>query len=411
MSKAEQIHSVADARYLAKKRLPASIFQYFDGGSGPSVTSRLNEEAFKEILLKPLSGVHHPMPDISTKVFGHEIDIPIILSSVGALKIGHQDGELAATRAANQSRTIQFLSGVSNTSIEDTMELATGPVYQQLYYIGGREATRPTIERARDAGAAGIVIIADSAAPNTGREIPFTERAPLPLELNLKEAIKFLPQFWNKPAWVKDLVFRGGLEVPPVATARSANGQPMPFLEAAGAIYGETPTLEDIPWIRSIWDAPIIVKGVVSVESARKAVEYGANGIVVSNHGGNMLDGTIPTLRALPEIIDAVGDQIDVVIDGGIRHGTDVVKAMAMGAKAVSVGRAYVYGLLAAGYPGIVRMLDLLKTETASALTWLGTNSIHEIDPESLIIPPHWVTLSLTELQEELRRRSAQHAL
>src|SRR5690606_25238660 len=186
----------ADARYFAKKRLPASIFQYFDGGSGPSVTSRLNEESFKEVLLKPLSGVFHPRPDISTRVFGHEIDIPIILSSVGALKIGHQDGELAATRAAGAFGTIQFLSGVSNTSIEETMKHARGPVYQQLYYIGGRDATAPTIERARDAGAAGIVIIADSAAPNTGREIPATQRAPLPLQINVKEAVKFLPQVW-----------------------------------------------------------------------------------------------------------------------------------------------------------------------------------------------------------------------
>lgn len=410
MSKADRIHSVDDARYFAKKRLPASIFQYFDGGSGPSVTARLNERAFKEILLKPLSGVFYPEPDISTTVFGHDIRIPIILSSVGALKIGHQDGELAATRAANKFGTIQFLSGVSNTSIEETMLYATGPVYQQLYYIGGREATIPTIERARDAGAAGIVVIADSAAPNTGHQIPTTQRAPLPLQLNVKEAIKFLPQFWNKPSWTLDLIFRGGLEVPPVATARSANGQPMPFLEAAGAIYGRTPTLEDLPWIREIWDCPIIVKGVVSVESARKAVEFGANGIVVSNHGGNMLDGTIPTLRALPEIVEAVGDKVDVIIDGGIRHGTDVVKAMAMGAKAVSIGRGYVYGLLAAGYAGVERMLQILTTETSSALTWLGVNSIHDIDPESLVIPPHWLTLSLNDLRQEIRERAAEHA-
>lgn len=410
MSTADKIHSVADARYFAKKRLPASIFQYFEGGSGPSVTSQLNEEAFKEVLLKPLAGVFHPKPDISTRVFGHDIDIPIILSSVGALKIGHQDGELAATKVASKFGTIQFLSGVSNTSIEETMAHATGPVYQQIYYIGGRDATAPTIERARDAGAAGIVMIADSAAPNTGRDIPITSRATLPTQLNVKEAIRFLPQIWNKPAWVKDLVFRGGLEVPPVATAKSANGQPMPFMEAAGAIYGETPTFEDIPWIRKIWDAPIIVKGIVSVESARKAVEYGVTGIVVSNHGGNMLDGTIPTLRALPEIIDAVGDEIDVVIDGGIRHGTDVVKAMAMGAKAVSIGRAYVYGLLAAGYPGVVRMLELLTTETISALTWLGKNSIHDVDPESLVIPPHWATLSLEDLRREMRARANERA-
>ncbi|HEX5018831.1 MAG TPA: alpha-hydroxy acid oxidase [Actinomycetes bacterium] len=403
---AGKINSVADARYFARKRTPKSIFQLFDAGSGPSITARLNEKAFEEVLFKPRSAVFKPQRDISTCVFGHDIDVPVILSSVGALKAGHQDGELAATRAAGRNGTIQFVSGVTTTPIEEIVLQATGPVYQQIYYIGGREATAPMIERARDAGAAGLVLIADSAAPNVGAEIPYEKRANIPLAMTVKDAVTFLPQIWNRPGWVKDFIQRNGMQMPVAANTRGPDGQPMNFLDASARLYDETPSFDDIPWIREIWDGPIIIKGVVTVESARKAVEHGVTGIVVSNHGGNMLDGTVPSLRVLPEIVDAVGDEIDVIMDGGIRRGTDVVKALAMGAKAVSIGRAYVYGLLAAGEPGVLRIMDLLRTEIQSTLTWLGAASIDELDASMLEIPADWATLTVEELVQ--RRRSSQ---
>jgi len=394
-----KINSVADARYFARRRAPKSIFQLFDAGSGPSITARLNEKAFEDVLFKPPAAVFHPHRSISTRVFGHNIAIPVILSSVGALKAGHQDGELAATHAAGVNGTIQFVSGVTTTSIEDIVAEATGPVYQQIYFIAGREATAPMIERARDAGAAGIVLIADSAAPNVGAEIPYRERASLPTAMSPREAAKFLAQVWNKPAWMLDFLRRNGLGMPVAANTRGANGKPIGFLEAAGRLYDQTPSFDDLPWIRDIWpDVQIIIKGVVTADSARKAVDYGASGIVVSNHGGNMLDGTIPTLRALPAIVDAVGDRIDIILDGGVRRGTDVVKALAMGAKAVSIGRAYVYGLLAAGEPGVRRILDLLRTEIESAMTWLGAASVQQLEASLLDIPADWATLSVNDL-------------
>ena len=393
-----RINSVADARYFARKRTPKSIFQLFDAGSGPSITARLNEKAFEDVLFRPPAAVFSPQRSISTRVFGHNIDMPVILSSVGALKAGHQDGELAATHAAGSNGTMQFVSGVTTTPIEDIVAEATGPVYQQIYFIGGRDATAPMIQRAREAGAAGIVLIADSAAPNVGAEIPYRERASMPTAISLREGVKFLPQVWNKPAWIMDLLLRDGLKMPVAANTRGPDGKPMSFLEAAGRLYDQTPSFDDIPWIRNIWDGQLIIKGVVTADSARKAVDYGASGIVVSNHGGNMLDGTIPTLRALPAIVDAVGDQIDVILDGGIRRGTDVVKAIAMGAKAVAIGRAYVYGLLAAGEPGVRRVLDLLRYEIESAMTWLGAGSVQQLDASLLDIPADWATLTVNDL-------------
>jgi isopentenyl diphosphate isomerase/L-lactate dehydrogenase-like FMN-dependent dehydrogenase len=399
MSKtAEKINSVADARHFARKRLPKAIFQLFDGGSGAGITARLNEKAFEDVMFRPRAAVFHPQRDVRTRVFGHDIDIPVILSSVGALKIGHQDGELAVTRVAGRNGTIQFLSGVSNTSMEEIVAEATGPVYQQLYYVGGRDATAPLIERARDAGAAGIVLIADSAAPNGGAEIPYPDRARIPSGMNVGEAIRFLPQIWNKPAWLKDFILRGGMRMPVGANSVAKDVEPRPFLEARARLHDETPTFEDIEWIRSIWDTQIIVKGIVDPESARKAVEHGAAGIVVSNHGGNVLDGTIPTLRALPGIVDAVGDQIDIILDGGIRRGSDVVKALTMGAKAVAIGRPYTYGLLAAGESGVSRIMDIFTAQIDAAMAFLGVEKIQDLDPSLLVFPEAWRTLSLDEL-------------
>lgn len=405
-STADKINSVADARYFAERRTPKSIFQMFDAGSGASVTARQNVQAFEDLLLRPHSATFHPKRDLSTTVFGHTIDLPVILSSVGALKAGHVDGELAATHVAGAAGTIQFVSGVTTTPIETIVAEATGPVYQQIYYIGGRQASAPLIQRARDAGVAGIVLIADSAAPNVGAEILYPERARMPLAVTVPEAIKFLPQLLTKPGWAIDFV-KDGLRMPPAALTRKADGTSMSFIEAAGGLYDETPRYEDLPWIREHFDGPIILKGVVTADAARKAVDAGVNGIVVSNHGGNMLDGTIPSLRALPEVVDAVGDQVDVIMDGGIRRGTDIAKALALGAKAVSIGRAYVYGLLADGEPGVARIVDILRNEFDSALGWLGVAAARDLDPSLLEFPASWTKTTLDDVLQAASERDS----
>jgi isopentenyl diphosphate isomerase/L-lactate dehydrogenase-like FMN-dependent dehydrogenase len=388
---ATRIQSVGDARYFAERRVPKGIFQMFEAGSGSNVTMRENRRAFEEVMFRPRAAVFHPERELRTTVLGHEISMPVIVSSVGFLSIGHTDGEAGVARAAGAAGTIQFLSGVTNMAVEDVIAAASGPVFYQLYYIGGREASAPIIERAKAAGAAGLVVIADTATTARPRERIYPDRASAPTAVTPREAIRFAPQVLAKPRWglqfLRGARRTGSLE-PLMAMGLHPDRTPMKFFEAVGRIYEETPAWEDIPWIRARWDGPLVIKGILTVEDARRAVDAGADAIVVSNHGGNVLDGSVPTLPVLPEIVEAVGDEIEVLMDSGVRRGVDVVKALALGAKAVLLGRAYVYALLAAGEPGVRHMLELFRQQIDEALAFLGVDSVDALDPTYLELPP-----------------------
>ena len=400
---AARIQSVADAQFFAERRVPKGIFQMFEAGSGSNVTMRENQRAFEDVLFRPRAAVFHRERDLRTTVLGHEISMPVIVSSVGFLSIGHPDGEAGVARAAGAAGTIQFLSGVTNTPVEDVIEAASGPVFYQLYYIGGREASAAIIERAKAAGAAGLVIIADTATTARPRERLYSERASVPVAVTPREAIRFLPQVLAKPRWGLDFVRgarRTGSLEPLMAMGLHPDGTPTKFFEAVGRIYEETPAWEDIPWIRERWDGPLVIKGILTVEDARRAVDVGADAIVISNHGGNVLDGSVPTLPVLPEIVDAVGDDLEVLLDSGVRRGVDVVKALALGAKAVLLGRGYVYPLLAAGEPGVRHMLELFRQQIDEALAFLGVSSVHDLDPSYLQLPPGWTSARTVRADE-----------
>lgn len=392
---ANRIQSVADAHYFAKRRVPAGIFQMFEAGSGSNVTMRENRRAFEEVMFRPRAAVFHRERDLRTTVLGHEISMPVIVSSVGFLSIGHPDGEAGVARAAGDAGTIQFLSGVTNTPVEEVVAASSGPVFYQLYYIGGREASGAIIERAKAAGAAGLVVIADTATTARPRDRLYPERASAPAAVTPREAIRFAPQVLTKPRWglqyVRGARRTGSLE-PLLAMGLHQDQTPMKFFEAVGRIYEETPAWEDIPWIRELWEGPLVIKGILTAEDARRAVDVGADAIVVSNHGGNVLDGSVPTLPVLPEIVAAVGDEIEVLMDSGVRRGVDVVKAIALGAKAVLLGRAYVYPLLAAGEPGVRHMLELFRQQLDEAFGFLGVKSVDELDPSYLALPPSWAS-------------------
>src|SRR5690349_1847568 len=350
----DKIQSVEDARMMAKRRVPKAIFQLLSGGSGPSLSLRLNEEAFNEVLFRPRAAVFHPKRQLETTLLGHQLSMPVTLSSIGFLEVGHVDGEVGVARAAGDAGTIQVLSGASNAPIEDVMAAASGPVFQQLYYVGGRENSAQIVERAKRAGASALVVIADSAAPSVGASIPYTKRAYLPTGVTLKDALRFAPQLVTKPGWTRDFL-RGGIKSPTAGMALGPDGTPMDWLEFGQRYCDEAPSFEDLAWLRERWDGPILMKGIVRGDDAARAVDLGVDGIIISNHGGNMLDSTIPTLWALPEVVEAVDGKAEVIIDGGVRRGSDVVKALALGADAVSLGRAYLYPLLAAGQAGVSR--------------------------------------------------------
>lgn len=399
---ATKILSVDDARYFAKKRVPAGIFQMFEAGSGSNVTAEDNVKAFEAVRFRPRNAVFHPKHDISTTILGHRISMPAIVSSVGFLAVGHTDGEAGVAKAAGEAGTIQFVSGVTGTPIEKIMEQATGPVYYQLYYIGGRDASAPIIERVKRAGVSGLILTVDTPTIARPRDLPYPERRGVPYSINVKEAIKFLPQIWNKPAWTWDFI-RAGFPEPKVAMGLRSDGTPMGLFEGIAEIYKETPKWEDIPWIRQHWDGPLVIKGILTVDDARRAVKEGADAIVISNHGGNVLDGSVSTLPVLTEIVEAVGDEIEVLIDSGVRRGTDVLKAVALGAKGVLLGRAYLYPLLAAGEPGVRHILQLFQQQIEEGLAFLGAQSIHELDPSFVELPAHWRQPRLRELYEVMR--------
>ena len=384
-----KILSVNDARYFAKKRVPTSIFQMFESGSGSNVTAEDNVKAFEAVKFRPRNAVFHPTHDISTTVLGHKISMPAIVSSVGFLAVGHTDGEAGVARASGAAGTIQFVSGVTGTPIEKIMEAATGPVYYQLYYIGGRDKSAPIIERVKKAGVSGLILTVDTPTIARPRDLPYVERRAVPYQVNLKEAIRFLPQIWNKPAWTWDFI-KAGLPEPKVAMGLRPDGTPMGLFEGIAEIYKETPTWEDIPWIRRHWDGPLVIKGILTVADAKRAVAEGADAIVISNHGGNVLDGSVSTLPILTEIVEAVGDKIEVLIDSGVRRGTDVLKAVALGAKAALLGRAYLYPLLAAGEQGVAHILNLFHQQIEEGLAFMGAQSIHDLDPSFVELPSHW---------------------
>jgi pre-mycofactocin synthase len=386
---ASRIQSVADARYFAQRRLPKGIFQMFENGDGARLAVGRNTKAFEEVMFRPRAAVFHPERELRTTVLGHEISMPVIVSSVGFLSVGHRDGEAGVARAAGAAGTLQFVSGMTSTPIEEIMAAAGGPVFYQLYHIGGREASAPIIDRVKRAGVSGLVLSVDAADEGAGAEIPYRERGVVPAGVNLREAIRFAPQALARPAWLLDYL-RGGIPEPQAAMGLRPDGTPMSLFEGVHKIYDETPSWKDLAWIRERWDGPIVLKGILTVEDARRAVDQGVDAIVVSNHGGNMLDGDVPTLRVLPEVVDAVGDQIEVLMDGGVRRGSDVVKALALGAKAVSLGRAYVYPLLAAGEPGVRHILELFRQRIDGTLASLGVRSVHDLDPSCLELPAGW---------------------
>lgn len=365
--------------------------QSFENGSGDLETLRANREAFRAVKFRPRGGGTPVAPrSLRTSVLGHAIDTPLIAASVGQLGAAHPDGEAGVARAFGRAGSIQFVSGFTSTPIETIMDAASGPVYYQLYYFGEeRAAVERTIERVQRAGCAGLVICIDSAAAQTpARNLPIDERRFAPTQPTVQDAFRFAPQLVTKPRWVTD--FLRGRVARHAAMALDASGEPMPFATALERHFIKTPTWADLGWLRQLWDCPVVIKGALTVEDARRAVDVGATGVVVSNHGGNRLDGTMPSLWALPPIVDAVGDEIDVLFDSGIRSGTDVIKALAIGAKAVLLGRAYLYPLVAAGEPGVARILDIFEHEMCAALSLLGCGTLGHLSRRLMMYPHFW---------------------
>ena len=368
--------NVEDLRRAAERRLPRSVFDYIDGGAEGEVTLRENVRAFEDIAFRPRCAVETPPPDLKTTVLGTPISLPIILAPVGSSRMFWPRGEEVAASVAGTVGTIYSLSTLSGCRMEDVKKATRGPAWYQLYLCGGRDIAAAAVQRARDEGYSALILTIDTAVAGfrerdsrTGSKELLTRR-PGPM-------LPHIGQFLARPGWLVDFFRDGGLMSFP--NVRLADG-PMPYADVAAALEQSTSTWADLKWIREIWKGPIVIKGVHIGEDARRAVDEGADAIVVSNHGGRQLDGVHASIRALPEVIEAVNGRVEVLFDGGVRRGGDVVKALCLGARAALIGRAYAYGLGAAGAAGVTRAIEILRTDIVRTMKLLGVKSVSELD-------------------------------
>ena len=378
--------NVDDARRLAKRRLPRMIFDYVDGGARSELTKDANRAAFEEVTFRPRMAVHVAAPVTETTVLGVPASMPLLVSPCGGLRAVHPDGDAGVARAAGRAGTVFTLSTASGMSIEEVQATAPGPLWFQLYFLGGRAGAEILIDRAQRSNYRALLVTVDTNVVGV-RERDVRNGMTGGPNVNARNIVQFAPHVAVRPRWFYNFV-RDGMSIE-LANARELGpgGTPMRPEQAAAALTAEPPTWADIEWIRRQWKGPLAIKGLLTAEDARRALDHGADGVVVSNHGGRQLDGAPATLRALPEIVAAVGDRLEVLLDGGVRRGSDVLRALALGARAVMIGRPYVYALGAHGEGGVDAVLSLLREELHNAMGLMGCQSVHDLDASWIATP------------------------
>lgn len=382
-----RVVNIADLRTAAKKRLPRAVFDYIDGGADAEWTMRENARVFDDVFLRPRSAVATSAVDLRTTVLGTSIDVPFIFAPVGSSRLFYPRGEEVAAHEAGEAGTIYTLSTLSGCAVRDVKAATRGPVWYQLYLVGGRDVAMSAIERARGCGCSALVVTVDT---------PVAGMRERDLRNGVKELVSGAPfamfpyvfQFLARPRWFAGYLRDGGLMSFPNIVLRDG---PMPYADVGAALEQSMVAWDDLRWIAEAWQGPIVVKGVHTADDARRAIDHGAAAVVVSNHGGRQLDGVAPTLRVLPEVIAAANGRAEVLIDGGIRRGSDIVKALCIGARAVLIGRAYAYGLGAAGATGVAQAIDILRTSIIRTMKLLGCASVRDLDRSFIAMPGNWL--------------------
>jgi len=373
--------TVAEAQRRARRRLPRSVYSALLAGSERGITVQDNVRAFDELGFAPRTAGLSAKRELATTVLGQSISLPVLISPTGVQAVD-PDGEVAVARAAAARGTAMGLSSFASKPVEEVVAANPMTLFQ-MYWCGTRDEMLERMTRAREAGVVGLILTLDwSFSHSRDWGSPH-----IPERVTLREAMRFAPEALTHPRWLWSYLRTGSV---PDLTVPNMGGDPAPTFFGAYGQWMQTPpaTWADVAWLRSQWDGPFLLKGVIRVDEAKRAVDAGVSAISVSNHGGNNLDGTQAAIRALPAIADAVGEQIEVVLDGGIRRGSDVVKAVALGARAVMLGRAYLWGLAANGQTGVENVLDLMRNGIDSTLMALGRSSIQELGREDVYIPP-----------------------
>ena len=374
--------TVAEAQRRAKKRLPKSVYSALIAGSEKGLSSRDNLDSFDQLGFAPHVAGLSSHREMAVEIMGQQMSMPVIISPTGVQAV-HPEGEIAVARAAANRGIAMGLSSFASKSIEEVAAVNSQVLFQ-MYWCGDRDTLVQRMERARAAGAKGLIVTLDWSFSN-GRDwgSPW-----IPEKIDLKAMLKLSPEVLARPEWLWSFAKTG--RFPDLSAPNMARpGERAPTFFGAYFEWMQTPlpSWEDIAWLREQWGGNFMVKGVSRIDDAKRVVDLGATALSVSNHGGNNLDGTPAPIRALPAIAEAVGNQIQVVMDGGVRRGSDVVKALALGARAVMIGRAYLWGLAANGQPGVENVLDILRSGIDSALLGLGRANVSELTRDDVVAP------------------------
>jgi L-lactate dehydrogenase (cytochrome) len=376
MSTLDRAITIDDLRRLARRRLPRAVYDFVEGGAGDERTVERNRAAFDRLVFRPRVLVDVSKREQATVVLGESVKTPVLVSPTGMAGLCWPKGEVAAARAANEAGTIYTLSTHSSCTIEEVAAGAPGPLWFQLYVWQNRDLTRSFVERARAAGYRALVLTVDVPIISR-RERDLRNGFTIPPRITVRNALDTL----RRVGWMRRVLLGPRLTL---ANLVGAPGAPRTDIVTLGGVANRQvdPSVAwaDLTWFRSLWKGPLVLKGVLTAEDARRAADHGVDGLIVSNHGGRQLDGTPASVEALPEIADAVGDRVEVLLDGGVRRGADVLRALALGARAVMVGRPYLYGLGAGGSAGVRRALDILAGEVDHALALVGVPRVADLD-------------------------------
>ena len=383
----ERVVNIEDLRQLARKRVPLPIFDYVDGGADGEVTLRDNRRSWDEVLFRPHNAVHIPKPNLRTSILGCDLTLPMMLGPIGFTRLINAQGERAVAEAAGDAGVGFCMSSFSGYSCESVAAAAKAPLWYQLYLAGGREVAEATLARVWKAGFKVLAVTIDTNCPGM-RERDLHNGAPALMGGNIAQMIPYLPQILSKPGWLaqfltdRDAMFFPNIQIP--------GKGPCPASDVRAMLSGAVVTWADLEWIRKAWPGPILAKGIITGDDAQRALDHGCEAIIVSNHGGRQLDTSFPTARALPEVLQAVNSRAPVLVDGGIRRGSAVIKAICMGASAVLLGRAYAYGLMAEGREGVSKAISIFKADLERTMTLLGVHALKDLDSSFIEVPKHW---------------------
>ncbi len=367
-------HSIADLRRAAKRRLPKAVFGYLDGAAEDEVTLHRNQADFGRYELLPHFLVDVGNIDLSTRALGADLDLPFVLAPTGMSRLFHSSGEKSVARAAHKAGTLYSLSSVSTVSIEDVARVSPGPKMLQLYVWRDRGILKDFIQRAKAAGYTALCLTVD--LPRAGqRERDLKNGFTVPPQIRLSNILDTL----LRPAWLLDFLTSPRMKLENVQTHAVAAQNLFSVIDYTTAQFDPTLTWDDMAWMIDEWGGPFAIKGILTVDDARRAVETGVSAVILSNHGGRQLDHVPSPISVLPEVVEALGDEVEIILDGGIRRGTDAIKALCLGAHAVMVGRAYLFGLGAGGGAGVARALALLSAEIRRNMALLGCPSVRQL--------------------------------